>query len=413
MPCSTSSTDRRQSGGQRANIETLPADERDAEIERLRAENAKLQQQLDMDDNTPVRSRAAYQRDNPSAKGVAFIDLIAFKGYNTKFNETGGDVILREFGQVLVDVAGAAAYRRGGDEFAILSDRSPEHAAELAAAAQEAMAKVRIELQGKDGSRYELQGIPFRTGVGVNDEQAVADSASRKQAGDREVNANVRRLGQPGPEERAVSGAQRDAAGRDGSSPPGAVESAPTPANEAPADAGVSASGAKTAEGIARALAKAEPDGDVSALREKARKAIANQMGEAAAREISRPTGFLQGDPLTQAIHDGQYEAIRELGASLPTPVRESDIPMSMAVQAYAGTSHSPERRGASAQRNYVRTMVDAWKRGQRAAGNDTEAQARVADEFAGLVSGYLQRTRAALGAHSRVMSTMIAGPAR
>ena len=167
--------DQRSNAAGRAAVDA--AEDPQAEISRLRAQNEALQAQVDTDTLTGTRSRDAYRRDNPKAKGVAFIDLIAFKGYNTKFTETGGDAILAEFGRIMAEVAGTSAYRRGGDEFALLSDRSPEDAAAMAERLQAEMAKVVIEMTDKNGDAYEVRGIPFRTGVGATDEQAVADSA--------------------------------------------------------------------------------------------------------------------------------------------------------------------------------------------------------------------------------------------
>lgn len=188
-----STPERRVDADQRARIEGLPRDARDDEISRLRAELDTARAQADIDSLTTTRSRDAYRRDHPKAKGVAFIDVIAFKGYNTKFTETGGDAILAEFGRIMAEVAGTSAYRRGGDEFALLSDQSPEDAAAMAERLQAEMAKVVIEMTDKNGDAYEVLGIPFRTGVGATDEQAVADSARRKEAGDREDNPNARR----------------------------------------------------------------------------------------------------------------------------------------------------------------------------------------------------------------------------
>ena len=163
------------------------------EVTRLRGEVSRLRRELDTDSLTGVKSRSAYSRDNPKAKGVAFIDVIAFKGYNTKFTETGGDAVLQAFGRVMLEVAGEQAYRRGGDEFAILSSESPEHAREIAKRVFDAMAQERLLLVDKEGVEYEIAGIPFRTGIGATDAEATADSAARKLAGDRESNPNVQR----------------------------------------------------------------------------------------------------------------------------------------------------------------------------------------------------------------------------
>jgi len=178
--------------------------------------------------------------------------------------------------------------------------------------------------------------------------------------------------------------------------------------NSEPEPAGV----VRTATQIATDIAKAQPDGDVAALREQARDAIVAELGRQAL-DAMEPGSFMRADGLTQAIHDGQYEALREFAAAMPVPVRESDIPRDAATQAYSGTSHSPEQRGASARRNYVRALVDAWKRTEAALGDDAAARARAVEVLGDVVEGYRSRYLEALGASARVMSSMIAGPAR
>ena len=168
----------------------------------------------------------------------------------------------------------------------------------------------------------------------------------------------------------------------------------------------------RTATQIAADIAKAQPDGDVAALREQARDAIVAELGPQAL-DAMEPGSFMRADGLTQAIHDGQYEALREYAAAMPVPVQESDIPRDAATQAYSGTSHSPEQRGASARRNYVRALVDAWKQTEATLGDDAAARARAVDVLGDVVEGYRSRYLEALGASARVMSAMIAGPAR
>jgi hypothetical protein len=169
----------------------------------------------------------------------------------------------------------------------------------------------------------------------------------------------------------------------------------------------------RDARTIAREIAKARPDDDFTAVREAARKAIVDELGQKAADEVGRSGGMMTGDELTQAVHDGQYEGIREFAAKMPVPVHESDIPTETAVRAYSGTSHSPERRGQSARRDYVRQMAQVWKRAVRAAGDDPAAMERITEQMRELVSGYRSRYLASLSAHSQVMSSMIAGPAK
>lgn len=168
----------------------------------------------------------------------------------------------------------------------------------------------------------------------------------------------------------------------------------------------------RTAVQIAHDIGKSSPEGDVQELREQARKAIIETLGQQALDDMGRGHMF-RNDDLTQAIHDGQYAALKEYAAAMPTPVRESDIPRDTAIGAYSGVSHSPERRGASAQRGYVRDLSGAWRTAERMTHADPEARARVTEVMADLVAGYRERYLAALHAQGRVMSSMIVGPAR
>lgn len=89
----------------------------------------------------------------------------------------------------------------------------------------------------------------------------------------------------------------------------------------------------------------------------------------------------------------------------------ESDIPLTLAVAAHAGTSHTPDVRGASEVLDYVTTMT-----------SDLEALAKhvttpqlgaiLAEEFLKYRAGYCYMKIQLLKSKSRCMSTMIAGPA-
>lgn len=170
--------------------------------------------------------------------------------------------------------------------------------------------------------------------------------------------------------------------------------------------------GKKDAAAIARDIAKERPFDDAMQVRAAAREAIREQLGQKALDEMGTGS-MMTSDELTQAVHDGQYEGIAAIGRALPVPVTESQIGAELSDRAFAGTSHSPERRGQSARREYVIRMVEAWLDAKQAAGDDAEALARITDEFEKLRDGYLSRYRAYLGAHSKVQSSMIAGPAR
>ncbi|MCS4503315.1 hypothetical protein NYO91_04390 [Arhodomonas aquaeolei] len=110
-----------------------------------------------------------------------------------------------------------------------------------------------------------------------------------------------------------------------------------------------------------------------------------------------------------QELRERAEELERQAG-ELPIPVRLNDVPMSEAQAAHAGTSMSPERRGLQRQMEYVAEMVDVYERMAPLADTE-EKQATLKDELARYKTGYLKRLRAKLGADSRTMSAMVAGP--
>ncbi|MBP9155516.1 MAG: GGDEF domain-containing protein, partial [Xanthomonadales bacterium] len=188
----------RRTGSDRSAVDALPANERDAEIQRLRAENAELQRQLDTDPLTGVLSRAAYERDIQNARGVATIDLKQFKGYNTVGGQTGGDLVLKAFAKAMKDAEsdGVRAYRPGGDEFAFLSADNEQSARDAADRLQQFAADIRLSL-GKDGVTYSIEGVPFTAGIGHDAESADTNLSANK--GDYDRNAlpeSIRRTDQ-------------------------------------------------------------------------------------------------------------------------------------------------------------------------------------------------------------------------
>src|SRR6185295_3366768 len=76
----------------------------------------------------------------PSAMAVLFIDLDGFKPINDSFGHAAGDVVLREVGSRLLELAGPSgtAARVGGDEFLLLVPQ-PGSADGAAAVAQQAL----------------------------------------------------------------------------------------------------------------------------------------------------------------------------------------------------------------------------------------------------------------------------------
>jgi hypothetical protein len=88
-----------------------------------------------------------------------------------------------------------------------------------------------------------------------------------------------------------------------------------------------------------------------------------------------------------------------------------SDVSLQLAIRAHAGTSHSPERRGESEVADYVAHIANFNSKLASVADTDermTEAVAQ-SDRYR---ENYIKRLSAVWASRSRMMSTMIAGPA-
>ena len=89
-----------------------------------------------------------------------------------------------------------------------------------------------------------------------------------------------------------------------------------------------------------------------------------------------------------------------------------NDIPMSAAIAAHAGTSWTPERRGASERQEYADTLAADYAHFAEQARKGGTLD-MLADEFARYRAGYAKRTRAYLHSRQGLVSWMIAGPSR
>lgn len=98
-----------------------------------------------------------------------------------------------------------------------------------------------------------------------------------------------------------------------------------------------------------------------------------------------------------------------------PEPVREfnpGSIPMDLAVRAHAGTSFVPERRGQQAVDEYVRVLAGIWDR-IKAKCRAPEEEAIALEAMERFKQRYRNAYTARLGAQSRIVSWMIAGPSK
>lgn len=88
----------------------------------------------------------------------------------------------------------------------------------------------------------------------------------------------------------------------------------------------------------------------------------------------------------------------------------EADINRKLAEQAHQGTSFTPERRADSVIQSYIQEMAGLVEEFSSYVTTDNEAEIKKALEA--YRKGYIFHLNAFLSAHTRVMSTMITGPA-
>jgi len=115
------------------------------------------------------------------------------------------------------------------------------------------------------------------------------------------------------------------------------------------------------------------------------------------------PPGVLAGHGLA-----GKEPA--EPGAHL-TRATADDIPLSLATAAHSGTSHTPDIRAKQERNGYVEHMRDlAAQLAKYETPENSDAIKTALEDYR---QGYLKRAKDMLSAKSRVMSSMVTGPAR
>jgi hypothetical protein len=90
--------------------------------------------------------------------------------------------------------------------------------------------------------------------------------------------------------------------------------------------------------------------------------------------------------------------------------VRAGDIPYDLAVSAHSGTSYSPEIRGYQQQMDYINHMNAVYEDLSRQAKTPEQKQI-LNEEFERYRKGYAEHQKGYLYSHSRIVSSMIAGP--
>lgn len=135
----------------------------------------RLQYSLYYDSLTRLKNRNSYERllTTLEAPAVLLLNIAKFKYFNDFYGTDTGDMILKKVASMLQDAAAeadAACHRVGGDEFALLFDKT-------ATSDIEAVAR-RIELMFEE-ERFELNGIAMQISaiMAISDEAPLLETA--------------------------------------------------------------------------------------------------------------------------------------------------------------------------------------------------------------------------------------------
>lgn len=89
-----------------------------------------------------------------------------------------------------------------------------------------------------------------------------------------------------------------------------------------------------------------------------------------------------------------------------------SDVNLQLAIRAHSGTSHSPERRGESEVADYI-ASIQSFNDKLAAAADTEDRMVEAVAQSERYREGYIKRQSDVWASRSRMMSTMIAGPAK
>lgn len=247
-------TDRRANEAERARIDALPQDERDAEIERLRARVQELEQGARTNPLTGLPNKAAFEADEALGwPSVVAIDMDGLKRLNDTVGHENADAVLRALGRELDALASDTArfYHRSGDEFAARF-KDPAAAAtvmaELQADLEGLKAMLLVEVAGQPAQEYEYRGIGISYGLGATYE--AADLAANEQKRER-LAAGIREDARADGPPRRLRQAAADSQGREGD-----ADGQPAAAEEVAPPASIAAAAAEAATSPTNALSE-------------------------------------------------------------------------------------------------------------------------------------------------------------
>jgi diguanylate cyclase (GGDEF)-like protein len=145
------------------------------------------------------------RQDHPVTTLLMLFDLDGFKGYNDSFGHPAGDSLLARLGAKLALVPGAkgAAYRLGGDEFCLIASVTPAETEQLIDRACIALSErgEGFEVSTSFGAiLLPDEATDASDALRLADERLYAQKRSRREEGDRTMNALLDALTEREPE---------------------------------------------------------------------------------------------------------------------------------------------------------------------------------------------------------------------
>ena len=249
-----SDTDRRANEAERARIDALPKDARDAEIAALRARVQELEQGARTNQLTGLPNKAAFEADEALGwPAVVAIDMDGLKRLNDTVGHENADAVLRALGRELDALASDSIrfYHRSGDEFAARFKNKADAEtvmAELQSDLEGLKAMLVVEVAGQPAQEYEYRGIGISYGLGATYE--AADLAANEQKRER-LAAGIREDARADGPPRRLREVPRDPEGREGD-----ADGQPAAAQEVAPAASIEAAAAEAATSPTNALAE-------------------------------------------------------------------------------------------------------------------------------------------------------------
>lgn len=182
--------ERRTDIKKRKRINLMSEEEKNAEIENLRAEIERKEKAERTNPVSGIPNRIAYNEALTERPRIqTMIDLDGLKWINEKLLHEGGDAFIKALGRA-IEAAGLEGYHLSGDEFAVLTDREVDAYAGMEKL-RDAFKNAIVTVRYADGSARQFKGLDFSYGVGQDrtaaDGELYKDKTRRETSGERAV----------------------------------------------------------------------------------------------------------------------------------------------------------------------------------------------------------------------------------